>query len=448
MKAGAARRDITPAVGMTIDAPKRTSAGVHDPLYVRAVVLADDSGELVAIFCFDLIGCTFEVSDQVRRAVREATGIEHVLLNFGHQHSSRVLGAPGSRGETAEDAAWNERVHRAIVELAAEAKAGAAPARLRVGRAAVQVGYNRRITYADGSVGMGDNKDGAVVPWVNVLVAEEMKSGRAIAVLFEHAAHPVIVPDKSNLTSADYPGAAVARVNEELGADVVAMFAQGCGANINGYPLRTTHANADAAGRKLGEAVLKAGREAGPITAEKLVVRSASIELPSQPYPTMAVWQQTRDNLESDWKRGTESGRPVEWITEEVYRNSLKLLETVRGLIERGASPPARRFDVTAAMLGEQWCLVALAGEIFCEYELWVDEAGPFERTMVFGYTNGICGYVATDEALAMGEKGGYEAGSYPCWWAEGLNAPYYSPPAVGTETRIREAVVSCWSGR
>jgi len=47
-----------------------------------------------------------------------------------------------------------------------------------------------------------------------------------------------------------------------------------------------------------------------------------------------------------------------------------------------------------------------------------------------------------------MGEKGGYEAGAYPCWWAGGIGGPSYSPLAVGTEERIRQAVASLWQGR
>jgi len=454
MKAGAAERDVTPAVGLPIAAPTRRSVGVHDPLFARGLVLEDEAprdgtgakGTSVAILCFDLIGSGFEVADQVRQAVREHTGIEHVLLNFGHPHSSRALGPRGERGEmTDEEVAWNDGVHRAILEIVAEAQANAVPVSLRVGRAPAQVGFNRRITHEDGSIGMGDNKEGAVVPWVNVLVAQEREGETPLAVLFEHAAHPVIVPDTSGLTSADYPGAAVARINAVLGDEVTAMFAQGCGGNINGYPLRTTHENADKAGRQLGDAVLRAVRESVPIKADKLAVRSARAQLPCQPYPSMAVWQQALDNLESDWKRGTESGRPVDWITEEVYLNTVKSLEALKGMIERGESPPPRRFDVAAVMLGSEWCLVAMPHEMFCEYELWIDDNAPFDRTMTFAYTNGGSGYVATDEALAMGEKGGYEAGSLPCWWAHGAASENRSPPAVGTEGMIKDAIASLW---
>ena len=442
MKVGAAQRDITPPVGMTISAPDRESVGVHDPLFLRAMVLDDGDGAELAIVCCDLIGCGFDAVEQVRQAVKAATGIEHILLNFAHQHSSRWLTLRGEGGKTDAETAWQDSLHDVIVEIIAEAQAAAVPATLRAGRAAAQVGYNRRIVLEGGQIHMGDNKDGAVVPWVNVLVAEAQDSGDVISVLFEHAAHPVIVPDTSNLISSDYPGAAAARVREELGDGCVAMFAQGCGANVNAHPLRTTHENADAAGRKLGEAVLKAIQEAEPISAETLTIRSTRVDLPSQPTLSMDVWQQTLDNLEADWKRGTESGRPVDWITEEVYESMLAQLDTLKGKIERGETPEPHRMDATVVSLGREWGLVSFGGEIFCEYELWADQAAPFDHVMTFGYTNGIGGYVASDAALAMGEKGGYEAGSAPCWWASNLGRAM----AVGTQERIQDAVAGLWA--
>jgi neutral ceramidase len=447
MKAAAAQRDITPPIGLTIEDPSRTSIGVHDPLFVRTLLLDDGAGSRVAFLTFDLIACSYEAAEEVQTALRERFAVTHAVMVFNHPHSSRFLVARTPAGEDmTPEREWNDSVLDAIIQAVGQAAEALVPALLYSSRAEAQVGYNRRITYEDGSVGMGDNKEGPVVPWVNVLAARCASSGQLLGVLFEHAAHPVIVPDTSCLTSADYPGAAVDRVIEELGEDVVAMFAQGCGGNINAYPLRTTHENAVAAGVTLGDAVLDALQTAEPIHAEKLTVRTTRIELPSQPYPSVEVWQQTLDNLEADWKRGTESGREVEWITEEVYEGTKARLAEARERIDAGATPPARRLDISAVMLGSAFCAVALAGEMFCQYELWVDEHAPFERTMTFAYANGCCGYIGTDEALAMGGKGGYEAGSYPCWWPHGLVAPYYSPPAVGTEERIQQAIASLWS--
>lgn len=53
--------------------------------------------------------------------------------------------------------------------------------------------------------------------------------------------------------------------------------------------------------------------------------------------------------------------------------------------------------------------------------------------------------YVATDEELARGGKGGYEAGGYPCFWSHTvrvLNAGL----AVGIEGIIKTRLSTLWT--
>ena len=424
---GAAERDVTPPVGFDITHYVRKSKGVRDPLYVRAMVLSDRSGNDVAIVTTDFIGAGFEVCDHLRQRIRNELGIQETILNASHSHSSIGLGMPS---ETAEDNSalntYYKRQHQAIMDAVAEAKAKQEPVTLYAGRAPAQVGFNRRLVNDEGHVFMGVNENGPVVPWVNVLWARSQATGEPVAVLFEHAAHPVIVPHTSGLTSADYPGAAVARVREELGEGVIAMFGQGCGANINGFPLRTTHENAEQAGRRLGNAVLEAMAEGAPIEADTLEIRSGRSWLPSNEPPdleTLAKWQQWSQN------------NPVRTVH----------LEKLKKLIEQDQNPPPRRFDAYAVMLGDDWCLVTMPHEMFCQYELWVDEAAPFEHNMTFGYTNGGQGYIAVDEAWKLKEKGGYEAGALPNWGGNGSMSGYFGPPRVGSEQIIKETIQNLW---
>ena len=443
--AGAAQRDISPPLGMEITDYVRKNIGVHDPLFCRALVLEDAAGTSVALITADLIGAGFAACDELRQRVKKETGVSEVWFNCSHSHAARWLvptpqegrkrtdelawdeGASlGARAESPEELQWNNRVHRVAVEIVTEAKKKMVPVTLRIGRAKAQVGFNRRMTRQDGSTYMGFNRNGPVVPWVNILVANARGTGKTVAVLFEHAAHPVTVPHTSQLVSADFPGAAVRRIREELGKDVIALFGQGCSANINSFPLRSKHEDADAAGRKLSDAVLKAVRESDLIQATTLNLRNSSIKLATQPLPSPELVAELTEKNKNHPAR-------------------LKQLQKISQMHESGGTPPSRRFDVYGLMLGDEWCLVGMPYETFCQYELWIDENAPFKRTMVFSLTNGGRGYIGTDEALAMGAKGGYEAACLPNWGGHETMSPNLGPPAVGSEGIIKQAFESLW---
>ncbi|MEE3053060.1 MAG: hypothetical protein VYB34_04950 [Planctomycetota bacterium] len=427
MRAGAAEREITPPVGHQIQHYFRLSVGVNDPLFARCLYLEDAEKNSLAIICLDLIFGGFELCDELRAEIRKQTGIENTLVNFSHSHSSASLGARGKTEISNDtDSKWNDATLDKILTIVKAAKKRAEPVLLRVGRAPVQVGFNRRLVNKEnGHVYMGVNRKGPIVPWVNVLCADSARSGKPIAVLYETAAHPVIVPDRSKLTSADFPGAAAKRIHEALGKDVIALFAQGCGGNINGFPLRTTHANAEKQGRDLGSAVLKALKESEPIKAETFTVRYARAALPSRALPAKKLWQ------EMAHRERDREGR-------------MEQLNKILALIDSGKEPPPRRMDVYAVMFAREWCLVTMPHEMFCQYELWVDRNAPFKRTMTFGYTNGYEGYVAVDSALSLGEKGGYEAACLPNWGGQ-VWTRHFGPPAVGCEKIIKDAISSLW---
>ena len=457
MRAAAAEIDVTPPVGLGITHPVRANIGAHDPLFVKALVLQDDAGTTLVIVCTDLIGTDFGPADELRKRIADELGIEHVLLNFAHPHSSRGFGGYGDLPEESPEAvAWAQGARDAFLAVIAEALGKLAPVTLKAGRAPVQVGFNRRVTADNGYVFMADNPDGPVVPWVNILlvlsdVEGEVDSaggrpldgagGRPMAILFEHAAHPVIVPNETALISADFPGAAVVRIREALGPDVIPMFAQGCQGNINGHPLRSTHENADAAGVKLGDAVLKAMDSAEPITADTLRVRTGRTEMPTCELPPWDVIRKPVETFKADFVVGAN---PY-WRQEEID-NFIAHFDRLEAVLAAGKTPPPWRMEATVVSLGDEWVLVAYANEMFCQYELWVDEAAPFKHNMTFGLTNGATGYVANDAALALGTNGGYEAGCLPNLGSCDVMTRHYGPPAVGCEKIIHDLVTGLWT--
>ena len=425
MKAGVSCKDITPPVRTRLADHTRYSTGIHDPLFVKPLVL-DDGETAVAIVCIDLLNGSFEFCDEMRRQIEERTGIVHTLINFSQTHS-----APGTVDvpEEPHEKEWIELVERSILDAVEEAYANRIPASLYAGQAPVQIGFNRRLADEFGVMVMAVNETGPVVPWANVLQVRG-NGDNTLAVLFEHAAHPVIVHNSSSLTGADFTGFAVQHIEEVLGDGVVAMFAQGCCGNINGYPLRSGWEKAEEAGRNLGEAVLQSLHTAAEIKAYKLTAESKRITLPTQKLPSMEQWEETCSQLKSLDLHG--------------YAQRKEQLDGIKEAIERGEQPELR-FDLNALMLGSEWCLVTMSHEPFAEYELWVSEHSPFEHTMVFGDTNGMVTYVATDEELARGDKGGYEAGAFPSLWSHNVRVLHTSLP-VGTEGTIKRGIMSLWA--
>jgi len=67
-----------------------------------------------------------------------------------------------------------------------------------------------------------------------------------------------------------------------------------------------------------------------------------------------------------------------------------------------------------AVTIGDDLCILTVTGEMFAEYQLFVDEASPFEYTFVFNHVNGLSSYIATKADYDLGPAGGYEAWDSP----------------------------------
>ena len=103
------------------------------------------------------------------------------------------------------------------------------------------------------------------------------------------------------------------------------------------------------------------------------------------------------------------------------------------------------RAELFTFRIGRQFCMSAIGAETFCEYQLWIDKNSPFRRNMVLGYCGGSDGYLASDDELALKERGGYEAGAWPCTWALSLTMPQRLAIEVGAEKLIRSQFEDMW---
>ena len=229
LKAGIAKVDITPPVGIRLGAGygKQTepplSLGNHDPLFVRTLVL-DVGGLRMAVIACDLTGY---MNENIVVVAKERFDIPHILVCCSHTHST-----PGYRDEK-----YSRTVEQAIVRGLGESVENMFPARIAAGRRRFpQLGYHRLRPQKDGHRrALWENPEripyGPVDPEVGVIKIED-EQGDTRVILMNYACHSVVVMRNFEI-SADYPGAACRIVEEAYNSDAVCMFVQGGAGDIN-----------------------------------------------------------------------------------------------------------------------------------------------------------------------------------------------------------------------
>ena len=382
MTSGAAEAVITPTKDPT---------AIHDDLFVRAMVIGDGESR-VAIITADLIVLGQGQVREIRKSVQEATGIPegNIVINVSHTHNTRPR---SGGGDTWEGLPWGEWMVTQFVKVVVEADEARRPATLRAGRAPVQVGFNRRLPAGNGDIWMLPNPDGPHIPWSDTLGAYGADDNKRIAFLFTHAAHPVVVHESSDLISADVPGAAVRTMKEivtahgQLPLDGVFMFAQGCGGNVNMYPLRGGHDACDAVGRDFASAIA-IRNDPVDVPPGRLKVCDLTLSLPLRSPPSVEEVKRLMAAGEDD-----------------------KRFEKLLRKAEEGEIPRLVDYPMRAVAIGDDLCILSLPYETFCEYQLYAVEASPFEHTIVLGYSMGGFVYVATAADYDRNARVDYEAG-------------------------------------
>lgn len=405
MRAGASKTDITPPVGVRMGgfaARYKCAEGIHDALYARSLYI-EGKGEALLLIANDLLNIPNSPADEVRRELSKRLGLKGsaVVVSATHTHSGPSLPPDISADVPGlELADYLEFLRERLVSVALDSVERARFAKLGLGVGRAIVGFNRRVV------------NGPVDQDVNVLLLTD-ESDRPIASLVNYACHGVVLGDANYLISADYPGVVSRVIETRLGPGHVSLFANGATGDINpitsvGYACPGTFDDAEAVGRVVAYAALKAMRDAK--LEEEPVIRSAesTVSLPLvRPDEGVAL------SFVEEQERLLSKLRAEGVSAEEVMRNEAVLhyyrknLEIVRRL------PPE---DFTQAKLRaarvEDAVLVCIPGEPFVEVGLRIKGRSSLKPTLVIAYANGYHGYIAPSEAY---EQGGYEV--TPTWW-------------------------------
>ncbi|MCC6142492.1 MAG: neutral/alkaline non-lysosomal ceramidase N-terminal domain-containing protein [Candidatus Hydrogenedentes bacterium] len=226
LEAGAAKIEITPAIGVPLngygDRNGRPSVGVHDPLWARCLYLNDGETQVMLVntdLCF--------ISPELRRRVLDLAPAEipreNIVLTATHTHNG-----PGGMSRSVPRRFVTGRYIPELVESTAQAIVQAMQqAQEKTQRAAIGFGsgaqqglsINRR------------NPEGPIDEQIGVLRVDDA-DGNPIAILANFAAHPTTVPEADRFQmSADYPGFYYQELERLTSEGCVAMFMNGAEGN-------------------------------------------------------------------------------------------------------------------------------------------------------------------------------------------------------------------------
>jgi hypothetical protein len=299
---------------------------------------------------------------------------------------------------------YTRRVMTLLVEAAAEAYGAMKPATLGASHGMATFGVNRRKNTeqnAPARIAAG-TLQGPADHDVPVLAVRDAK-GTIMALLVSYACH--------NTTlffyqwHGDYAGSAMAEL-ERRHPGAMALFAEGCGGNINPFP-RGQLEHAALHGRELADAVdLALSGLQQPLRAE-LVTTISDITLSFSKVPTA---EEIRVAADDSAKASVQKQVNQAWA------------KAMNAEIARGGIKLDYAYPVQAWRLGDlTW--VALGGEAVVDYALRLkSEIG--KNLWVFGYSNDVMCYIPSESVLAEAlyeGKTSMIAYGRPSPWAPGL---------------------------
>lgn len=376
-------------------------------MWCRAVLLDDGLTRLV-LMALDLLSTDFAFDDVLCKAVSQAAAVaaEHILINCSHTHAGPVTSEAMRTG--GPDGTYLRTLPSLVAGAVAAAVERLEEARLLYGTAGARVGVNRRERTDAGSIVLGRNPDGIVDDEVRVLTVER-RDEQPLAVLFQHACHGTTLSAENRMISAEWMGAACARLEDHFGA--VPVFLQGCAGQTNPDCREQTFGEMERLGALAHHAVVRAVTKARPLNGTPLGAAMAQVGLPLQDPPDLETARAEVAKAEQDAERARREGAHPYWVRalEGLIPKARKTLAAV----ERDESRLTLPFRVQAMALGDL-ATVGLSGEVFLEFSRQITAQSPFPDTWALGYSNGCQCYVPTAEALA---EGGYEGADSFRWY-------------------------------
>jgi neutral/alkaline ceramidase-like enzyme len=404
LQAGVAQVDITPPAGLPMYGyfdritKHQVSTGTLDPLYARVVML-EAGNKRVALVTLDL-GRTFDESwlERLRSVAKQESRIDQLVVTASHTHSGPNILDVYPEGHPPE---WQSVILRKIGDAIHQAASRLEPVQLGTGYGEARIGYNRRQIHSDNTITMlWSNPDKIPSTPVDVTVSViriDRRDGTPLAILVNHACHPVVFGADHLQYSADYVSTMVETVTAGFPGKPICLFLQGADGDINPYYATTMNRGAvekrNWTGRELGTEALRVAKE----------IRTK---------PSAGSLDFAEDVMVF----------PLRWDAQKFHDDLLRVngplvFQDHAGAWEALPLPTKLALHVTTLLINRQIAIVGMPGEPFVDFQINLRDRCPVRDCMLLGYTNGYFDYFPT---ILAASQGGYGAGDSNTYVAVG----------------------------
>ncbi|HEV8367308.1 MAG TPA: neutral/alkaline non-lysosomal ceramidase N-terminal domain-containing protein [Pyrinomonadaceae bacterium] len=405
---------ISPPAGAPLAgfaAREGVSQGIHDDLFARALVLANEEA-VIALVSVDLLALSGDFIKRVREGIHRTTGIspEAVMIASTHTHAGPVTITTFFNPDESVDSSYMDSLASSIVESVTNAWENRFTARVGVGVGHVAgVGVNRR------------SPDQRPVDEEVGIIKIDDATGRTRAVIINYSCHPTVLGPNNLLVTGDFPNFSIERIEKSIGPDGFAMFVNGTQGNISmGHsselsaigvitPGRTFE-RASELGHLLADATLNRLPSITTDDSRQLASLSIPVDLPLKRFPS--IEEASKSLKEADDRLAnisTKDASPEQLMTAKTNRlyASITNFYTQEAQALRDGHLP---IELQGVRIGDA-AFVAVPAEVFVEIGLRVKRESP-HQIFIVGIANGYIGYLPTKEAH---EAGGYEVVSSKC---------------------------------
>ncbi len=386
MKAGISQIDITPQPGAELSgfaARIQPSTGVLDPLFAKALYLANGGERLLWIHC-DLVGFDRRLVLGFRDWARKKLGLadRQVMLSATHTHSGPCTIRLQECG--CYDLSYARLLQQRLCDAAG---------------AAVGQTEDCTVVAVEGHLDLAIDRRRQASKHTDPRVAAlgfRRNDGTFKAVVVNYPMHAVALGPTNRQISADVPGQAALALSRQLPGKPVVLVTNGACGNLNPPAENVPFQQIEIWGRQIADAVADRLAQARSTPEPRLQVAARIFPLPLEVLDAEGIEAFAGKALQNT-KSLAEWGDKYRRVVEH-WRS------TMVPAAQSGSAADHGDAELFAVRLGDVVLLGANA-EVFSEFTDWLRD-GSGQKVYVVGYANGDMGYLPTQAAYG---EGGYE---------------------------------------